>query len=1698
MRMRATPITALAPLLGVLLTGSPPTAAASADSAWSDAAGHARLEARLREWFADIPDRYPGSPGNLAMQARVAERFAASGFEHGVVTYQAPCFQPGETHLRLPDGDTLRLLPMHPAFARPGNLHARTLTVDAVYIPPADSDTDAARSQSIAPPSGQDLRDTLIVQEFSGDWQSFATLGLPVGYVFIGADEHPRHQTMNKMFSRELRLPRFYLPPESGERLRAALRDAGGRLTLDIQAEPSRWVPRTLGNPWVFIPGADPALEREVVLITAPLDANALVPERAEGGVNGANLFVFLEWLDAFRQSPPARSVMLVAVNARSQANLGDRLLAWNLLAPLPRVEALRDILARDLREQEMLAGYYRQLRLDDAHLEQDDALLRRLRTLTDQAGGGLPVSIKGPLVNAIKKDVNRLRAQQVDLARQDSGLDAATQALRHAELEARRQLHVRVLTLFNKFGIQTTLKELHAETPEAIAILRDYVTDIAATQERWAALNRAELAVSESNASCRAALGGRRVVMALSLEFDWNTPSFGFASGSDWGDGAGWQNRFGHNALTVAQALPGVTAGRRPLRLLDTMTRAGGLPEGYYFPGFGAAGALSAYHNAEATPAFALRNVFAMYPRSFTLDDTFDRLNFAHVAEIQAFLEAYLPALLADPTVTLPAELPPFNRSIRRASMLWSGKVGTFEFDEFAADVVPTLPVPHSMVILRDLLTQPGIDAQGTVPVHIGLTDERAVTTVYGFPWDGGKRTILCDAFKYDADAVTVIYAVDAGDVHERVKSEIVRDTDMEKTLALFPCREFPVFDRVDSSLLSAFPLVPQEYMILSATRNAAPRRYGFYGAISLTSSKKEAFYFPTGEAFGVYVEAGERVKLVTKKKRVVLNATADEPTGEGYLEAREMGPGFFDAAARDLAVLNAYRLGRLQGVSDELAHEFMARGKTALADMQAAWARHDYGDYWRHRVLALGAQVKTYTQTSTITNDMLKAVVFYMALMLPFSFFLQRLLFKTVKIEAQMGGFVAIFILTFIVFRLIHPAFRISQSPEAMFVAFVMGGLALFVIGVLRGRFEGEMQLLFQTYTGMDTSQVAYSTAGQQAMMIGVQNMKRRRVRTILTTTTIVLVTFTMLAFSSISKKLSPTVIPVARTAPYTGLFYHWPGQLMDGHTAGVLGAIFADRAEILPRLWALSPRKMEGEKLIRRPWPVAAPALGTAAQVDGVLGLRTLEDGFLRPFPLRPGGRFFAADDAREVILTAAMADQLGITAGGLDRTHIRFAGVDMAVVGILDDAEFAAMRDLDGKSLTPIQVRSKLRGQEETTATVDILDVQSDAGTEYVSLSMLLIMPARTLQSLAGVGAATYSLSIRFPPDAPLWTHVENLLTATDARFYVASTTPFAAGGEEARQLDPGVYFMGSGYRTSIGGLSVLIIPLLIAGTIILNTMLGSVYERKSEIAIYNAVGLNPNHIGMFFLAEAFVYSVIGSVGGYLIGQVLSLGLSRLDLVRGINLNFSSLNVVYVILFTVTVVLLSTLYPAHVATKAAVPSGKRKWSIPPNDGQTMEIAFPFIYRPELVAGILQYVDQYLGRFSEATLGDLLATRESRTRTRDAQDRPVYTLQYHLALAPYDLGVTQRVVFTARYDETVRSYRIFMGIHRLSGQDTNWVWTNRPFLERLRQHLMRWRNLTALERQDYTREGLLALEAPETTAERPPLAAPLGAPC
>ena len=79
----------------------------------------------------------------------------------------------------------------------------------------------------------------------------------------------------------------------------------------------------------------------------------------------------------------------------------------------------------------------------------------------------------------------------------------------------------------------------------------------------------------------------------------------------------------------------------------------------------------------------------------------------------------------------------------------------------------------------------------------------------------------------------------------------------------------------------------------------------------------------------------------------------------------------------------------------------------------------------------------------------------------------------------------------------------------------------------------------------------------------------------------------------------------------------------------------------------------------------------------------------------------------------------------------------------------------------------------------------------------------------------------------------------------------------------------------------------------------------------------------------------------------------------------------------------------------------------------------------------------------------------------------------------LAPYDLGVSQEVVFHAIPTGKHDIYRIEVHIRRVSGELSSWKRLNRGFLGSLRKHFLVWRTLVPEEKARYVEEGREVLE-------------------
>jgi hypothetical protein len=429
----------------------------------------------------------------------------------------------------------------------------------------------------------------------------------------------------------------------------------------------------------------------------------------------------------------------------------------------------------------------------------------------------------------------------------------------------------------------------------------------------------------------------------------------------------------------------------------------------------------------------------------------------------------------------------------------------------------------------------------------------------------------------------------------------------------------------------------------------------------------------------------------------------------------------------------------------------------------------------------------------------------------------------------------------------------------------------------------------------------------------------------------------------------------------------------------------------------------------------------------------------------------------------VLSLSVGDQVSI-----DGRQVRFAGT-------LDGPALQRIRHLDNQSILPVDFRdaASLTSADAANTPTDEnqLALAEEVDREFVHLSSDQVVVA-SAQAVHKMGGQLHLISVHTGPDVDV---VER-----GRRLAEMVVMPVWASGNE------GVERMLLTILTGLSGGFALFIPLLLGGLIIFGTLLGSISDREKEIYTFSALGLSPGHVGVLFFAEAAVYAVVGGMGGQLLAQCVGLVASKLaeaGLLPPLSINYSSTNSLFAIGVVMATVLVSAVYPAIRASRSANPGLVRSWKMPAPDGDELHLTFPFTVSAYDITGVVSFLAEHFRRHDDAGLGDFAASGVALGTTHGGN----LELCSELALAPFDLGVTQSFSLRAVPSEIAGVDEVAIAIVRLTGARNDWTRANQTFLKNLRRQFLIWRTLSAEAIEAYRRQTLEALGSQLGSTER-----------
>ena len=1064
-------------------------------------------------------------------------------------------------------------------------------------------------------------------------------------------------------------------------------------------------------------------------------------------------------------------------------------------------------------------------------------------------------------------------------------------------------------------------------------------------------------------------------------------------------------------------------------------------------------------YMIVSANPAISLITVNDGRWKVDTPVDTFENLNLNNIQKQVIFLKYLLSMAINDEELFYQSEL-----KLKDNMAKLKTKVVTFNPKK---SFVPNEPVINAIVIPRIYRVYNLLDFQKTyigVRGHlIELTDEKGIAEfsrlILNQP-DG----IYLSAFYINPENGEIILATDYGvNGDQQYPTNFLMDTrEKERITVLFKCKEISLFGLVDPQYL-----IPINTINIFDISNSVPDAYGYF----LPYPKHLPFIWtsysePVGAAFA---KENTKIKILGETgplgKRLLLLNSKETYTNKEWAE----GLGFpvneisaiYDTpyqAAKDMIILDNFRRYNFEkyGIKNERLIELQKKSQELLKKAEEAREEKKWYEFLKFSRQSQSIEARAYPDVKNTANDVVKGIIFYFIILLPFAYFCERLFFGFAKIEKRIAGVFGIFLLIYWIMRYVHPAFKLTNAPEVILLSFIVFALSGVVISIVAGKFEEQMQRMKRETSKVYQTDVGRITATGTAFSLGVANMKRRKMRTTLTSITLILLTFTVLSFTSIKSYLKFNQILRPNKPVYTGLLLrdrNWSPlqEISLEYTENE----FSDKGIISPRSWLI------------------LGTLGSKTSIEikyndksflstGILGLTPLEKNILPVEKTILYGSWFDDEKEDSVLISDKIAKELGIKNTDIGKTKIIIYGKEFVVKGIFDSKKLNEIKDLDDERITPVDF-STLPEKEitqmkmEKSAQIFTSQIQLKSFT-HNEAENTVIMPFKKVIDLKGT---LHSIAVKFTGTT------ENPKSLVEEFITKLAGIVFAG-------FDNKTFVYSSIGFTSFGGISNILIPILIASLIVLNTMLGSVYERIREIGTYSAVGLAPVHIASLFFAESLVYAILGAVGGYLLGQVILKILLTTGLLKGLVLNYSSLSAVLATIIIVITVLLSTLYPARKASQMAVPDVTRKWILPEPKGDNWEFEFPFTVSEIEVLGLATFLTEYFNSYQDVSLGNFYTNGAKLNYEKLSSGKNKYTIETTIWLAPFDLGVSQefKMVFEPLGEYNFFTINLYM--KRTSGESTDWKRLNRRFLDGIRKQFLIWRTVSSEVKKDYELQG------------------------
>ncbi|GLI33697.1 FtsX-like permease family protein [Desulforhabdus amnigena] len=1066
----------------------------------------AASDARARQvmddlsFFASITDRSTGSPGSEEAADYILKSFEEAGLSNvGVQKFLTPIAEVVSASLEV-SGEKVQVYPWGPNMAYLPRTQEEGLRGPLVYV----------GEGNLNDLNGKEIKGSIVLMDMAsyGNWINASMLGAHA-LIYLGEENANAGEYREKNTPTPIAFPRYWVSHETAEKLKALAIEKKVEAVVKSEA---RWENKMVRNCYGFVPGKDPKLSKELIVLDAFYDASSPILGLAPGADEATSIAVLLTLAQHLAQNPPDRTVLFLATTGNGQSLAGMRQFIWS-------VTTRKKLLRKDSK----------QLQTKKKEVDQQLDILRRSDPFS----------------------VQELQEQELlwnlTLEKARDKADALTREVQYRKMLSQEDVQedIEAARAYRRLSWLSEMSEMTSDQRIlALQLVKEAVPDL--KKYRKELKNRRD--VLKSTIALRNIIDEYKPVFFLSLYLSSHSSTIGLVELGDTYPVRETVRRMmrAGRLVNLLNLLGSRVAENTGLPNIIRDTTRGGSPEG----GFGKSSSIN--HPCcdvgalAGLPAVSLMTLDDYRTCWTTPQDTLDRVNKKNVEILSRFLAPLFQELLSYPGLHTMSE-----EGVRGLASL----EGQAKFIR-QGELFPDQPAPDTIisVLQGDSIFRAMVFQDGTFFIP-GLANKRV-----------SLEKLILEPYGLDPKTGRVAWTADkaqTGKINYRIK---VKSDLASTSLVMFHCLQTDVVGVFNPRNLGYLTKV----QLLDAATEATPLRY-WYSRIDGRDTKAISLFLEKGTRFKLILS-----ESLLSKDFFLLNSTEENPTGKGFLIGSPpilFFPPY--QVARDLKLLLGERLENLfkHGITNRYLQTLYSTSVQQLEESKADLQNTSYGPLWQKVHSAWAKLDVVYGEIESTQRDVLTGVMFFIALFVPFAYCMERYLFCFRSIYQQIIAFFLILVMTIFIIRALHPAFYLTYSPMVVIIAFFIVGLSILVSWIIFMRFEQEMANQHSLMGGSHpaTPQVSKWQAFGAGFSIGVSNLNRRKLRTGLTCITLIILTFTVMSFTNVKSIHTTTRTRIAPTDPYRGVLirhqYRLPLTLL---TLQDMQTSFDTEAAVWPKGW------------------------------------------------------------------------------------------------------------------------------------------------------------------------------------------------------------------------------------------------------------------------------------------------------------------------------------------------------------------------------------------------------------------------------------------------------------------------------------------------------------------------------------------------